>query len=87
MLGFNGIATFNTAENVREVVSATPLTQLVLETDSPYLTPVPYRGKTNAPYYLPFVAEKIAQIKAIPVEGLLQQARANSLALFFPEEL
>ena len=87
MLGFNGIATFNTAENVREVVSATPLAQLVLETDSPYLTPVPYRGKTNAPYYLPFVAEKIAEIKAVPVESLLQQARANSFALFFPEEL
>ena len=87
MLGFNGIATFNTAENVREVVSATPLTQLVLETDSPYLTPVPYRGKTNAPYYLPFVAEKIAEVKSIPIEQLLQQARANSLALFFPEEI
>jgi TatD DNase family protein len=87
MLGFNGITTFNTAENVREVVAATPMAQLVLETDSPYLTPVPYRGKTNAPYYLPFVAEKIAEIKVVPVEHLLLQARHNSLALFFPEEL
>jgi len=83
MLGFNGIATFNRADNVREVVGATPMEQLLLETDSPYLTPVPYRGKPNAPYYLPFVAEKIAEVKGVPVEALLAQARANSMALFF----
>ena len=87
MLGFNGISTFNQAENVREVVAATPLQQLLLETDAPYLTPVPYRGKPNAPYYLPFIAEKLAQVKALPVEQLLQQAYRNSLALFFPQEL
>ncbi len=56
-LGFNGIATFNRADNVREVVAATPLGQLVIETDSPCLTPVPYRGTKNAPYFLPFVAQ------------------------------
>lgn len=87
MLGFNGISTFNQADNVREVVAATPLQQLLLETDAPYLTPVPYRGKPNAPYYLPFIAEKLAQVKALPVEQLLQQAYRNSLALFFPQEL
>ncbi len=83
MLGFNGITTFNRADNVREVVSITPLEQLLLETDAPYLTPVPYRGRPNAPCYLPFIAEKIAEVKAIDVEQLLQQARHNSLALFF----
>jgi len=82
-LGFNGITTFNKADNVREVVSITPLEQLVLETDAPYLTPVPYRGKPNAPYYLPFIAEKIAQVKDIAVEELLQRAYDNSLSLFF----
>lgn len=87
MLGFNGISTFNQADNVREVVAATPLQQLLLETDAPYLTPVPYRGKPNAPYYLPFIAEKLAQVKALPVEQLLQQTYRNSLALFFPQEL
>lgn len=85
MLGFNGITTFNRASNVREVVAATPLDQLVLETDSPYLTPVPYRGRPNAPFYLPFVAERVAEVKQIPVEDLLRAARQNSMALFFPE--
>lgn len=87
MLGFNGITTFNRAENVREVVAATPLEQLVLETDSPYLTPVPYRGRPNAPFYLPFVAERVAEVKQLPVEDLLRAVRHNSLALFFPEAL
>ncbi|MAT91804.1 MAG: hydrolase TatD [Halioglobus sp.] len=82
-LGFNGIATFNRADNVREVVRATPVEQLLLETDAPYLTPVPYRGKPNAPYYLPFIAESIAQTKELQVEDLLRQAYANSTALFF----
>ena len=83
MLGFNGITTFNRAGNVREVVAATPLDKILLETDAPYLTPVPYRGKPNAPYYLPFIAEKIAEIKDCDVERLLSQARDNSLSLFF----
>ena len=84
-LGFNGIATFNQADNVREVVSATPMDQLLLETDAPYLTPVPYRGKPNAPFYLPFIAEKVAQVKGYSVEHLLERAWHNSMELFFPD--
>ena len=83
MLGFNGIITFNRAENVRLVVAATPLEQLLLETDAPYLTPVPYRGQSNAPCYLPFIAEKLAAIKELDVEVLLRQAHKNSINLFF----
>ena len=83
MLGFNGITTFNSADNVRQVVAATPMTQLLLETDAPYLTPVPYRGRPNAPYYLPFIAETLAAIKEVDVEDLLQQAYCNSLDVFF----
>jgi TatD DNase family protein len=83
MLGFNGITTFNSAENVRQVVAATPVEQLLLETDAPYLTPIPYRGRPNAPYYLPFIAEQIAAIKELAVEDLLRQAYRNSLDLFF----
>ncbi|MDG2046294.1 MAG: TatD family hydrolase [Halioglobus sp.] len=83
VLGFNGITTFNSADNVRKVVAATPLDRLLLETDAPYLTPVPYRGKPNAPYYLPFVAETLAAIKEVDVEDLLQQAYRNSLEVFF----
>ncbi|NND68652.1 MAG: TatD family hydrolase [Halioglobus sp.] len=83
MLGFNGIATFNRAENVREVIAITPPEQLLLETDAPYLTPVPYRGKPNAPYYLPFIAEQVASTVGLDVEALLAHAYRNSLALFF----
>ncbi|RRJ84290.1 TatD family hydrolase [Aestuariirhabdus litorea] len=87
MLGFNGIATFNRAENVREVVRATPIEQLVLETDSPYLAPVPYRGKPNSPCYLPFIAQRIAEELEVDTEHLLRHAYRNSLALFFPSEV
>jgi TatD DNase family protein len=85
MLGFNGITTFNRADNVRQVVAMTPVEQLLLETDAPYLTPVPYRGKPNAPYYLPLIAERVAAIKELDVEILLQHAYRNSLDLFFRE--
>ena len=77
------IATFNSAQNVRDVVAATPIEQILLETDAPYLTPVPYRGKPNAPYYLPFIAETVAELKNCPIEPFLQQVYANSDALFF----
>ncbi|MEM6709770.1 MAG: TatD family hydrolase [Pseudomonadota bacterium] len=82
MLGFNGIATFNKADNVREIVALTPDDQLVIETDSPYLTPVPYRGVPNAPFYLPFVAEFLARFRDQPVEIFLATVRANSERLF-----
>lgn len=82
-LGINGIVTFNKADNVREVVADTPIEQLLLETDAPFLTPVPYRGKENAPCYLPFIAEKIAEVKAISVEDVLKQCYQNSLRTFF----
>jgi TatD DNase family protein len=83
MLGFNGIATFNRADNVRQVIALTPAEQILLETDAPYLTPVPYRGKPNAPFYLPLVAEKVAEVKQLPVETLLKQVYHNSTAVFF----
>jgi TatD DNase family protein len=83
-LGFNGMVTFKGADNVRAAVAATPLSRLLLETDAPYLTPVPYRGKTNAPYFLPFIAESIAAVKDEAVEDILTVAHGNSERLFFP---
>lgn len=83
MLGFNGMVTFNRADNVRDAVALTPVNQLLLETDAPYLTPEPYRGRSNGPRYIPFVAEKVAEIKGLPIEELLSQCFANSEALFF----
>lgn len=82
MLGFNGIVTFNAADNVREVLSATPLEQVVVETDAPYLTPAPYRGKPNESQYLPFIIEKIAEVKGVSTEQVLVSTYANANRLF-----
>jgi TatD DNase family protein len=81
-LGFNGIITFKKAENVQEVVKITPPERILFETDSPFLTPVPHRGKENAPYYLPFIAAKIAELKSLDVEALKIQVYENSLNCF-----
>ncbi len=81
-IGFNGIITFKKAENVQDVVKITPVERILFETDSPFLTPVPHRGKENAPYYLPFVAAKIAELKAVDLEHLKAQVLANSLQCF-----
>lgn len=83
-LGFNGISTFNKAENVRDIIRMTPLENLLLETDSPFLAPVPYRGRENAPFYIPFVAEKVAEVKDLTIEDVLRQTYRNSHRLFFP---
>ncbi|WP_336365635.1 TatD family hydrolase [Marinobacter sp. C2H3] len=83
-LGFNGITTFNKAENVRDIVRMTPIDQILLETDAPFLTPVPYRGRENAPFFLPFVAENIASVKNLSLEQVLSQTYLNSLRTFFP---
>jgi TatD DNase family protein len=81
-LGFNGIITFKNAENVRDALRITPIEKILLETDSPFLTPDPYRGVENAPYYLAFVAEKIAEVKNVSLETVLKQAYQNSVNLF-----
>jgi TatD DNase family protein len=81
-LGFNGIITFKNAENVRDALRLTPINRILLETDSPFLTPDPYRGVENAPYYLPFIANKIAQVKNIPLDDILKVTYANASDLF-----
>lgn len=82
-LGFNGIITFKNAEAVREVVKLCPIENILLETDAPFLTPAPYRGRENAPFYIPFIAEVIAEIKQLETEELLAQVLINSNNLFF----
>ena len=74
---------FGKAENVRDIVRAVPLTHLLLETDAPFLTPLPYRGVENSPKYLPFIAEKIAEVKGVPVHDVLQSCHHNSMRVFF----
>jgi TatD DNase family protein len=82
-IGFNGIITFKNAINVQEVVKITPPERILFETDSPFLTPVPHRGKENAPYYLPHIAAKIAELKGLDLETLKTQVFHNSLSCFF----
>lgn len=77
-LGFNGIITFKNAQDVREVLKACPLDRILLETDAPFLTPDPYRGRENAPYYLPFIAEKVAEVKEVELETVLKICYQNS---------
>lgn len=81
-LGFNGIITFKNAEAVRDIVNLTPLDRILLETDSPFLTPMPYRGQENGPQFLPFIAEKIAEIKQVSIDEVLQRTYTNSIELF-----
>lgn len=83
-LGFNGIITFRSAENVRAVLAQAPINQILLETDSPYLTPVPFRGQENAPYYLPLVAQAVADLKQIDPESVVMHTTHNAEQLFFP---
>lgn len=81
-IGLNGIITFKSAQDIRDIVKTTPLNKILLETDAPFLTPVPHRGKENAPYYLSLIAEQIAQIKSIDLETVLKQCQHNAEELF-----
>ena len=82
-LGFNGIATFNRADNVREVVVATPLDQLLLETDAPYLAPPPNRGKRNEPAFVADTARVGAQVFGMDYSEFAAQTEANFARLFW----
>ena len=81
-ISFSGILTFKTAEDLREVARMVPLERCLIETDSPYLAPVPFRGKTNSPAYVPFVAQQIAALKGVPVEEVARVTSANFEQLF-----
>jgi TatD DNase family protein len=82
-LGFNGIITFKKSQNVRDIVAICPLDRILLETDAPFLTPVPHRGRENAPCNLPHILEKVAEIKNIPALEIAETCYQNSLNLFF----
>ena len=81
-ISFSGILTFKTAQALREVAAFVPLERCLIETDSPYLAPVPYRGKINSPAYVPFVARQIAALKGLPVEAVARATSANFERLF-----
>jgi len=81
-ISFSGILTFKTAHELREVARFVPLDRCLIETDSPYLAPVPYRGKTNSPAYVPYVARQIAELKSLSVETIAEATSRNFERLF-----
>ncbi|MEZ0328420.1 MAG: TatD family hydrolase [Dissulfuribacterales bacterium] len=78
----SGVVTFSKADVLREAVRFTPLDRLLIETDSPFLAPVPYRGKTNEPGYVRYVAEEIARLKCLTLEEVASCTTRNAQALF-----
>lgn len=81
-ISIGGPVTFKNARVVREVAEAVPLNKLLIETDCPYLTPEPYRGKRNEPVYVQYVAKKIAEVKAISYDELVKATNENAKKLF-----
>jgi TatD DNase family protein len=81
-ISFSGIVTFKNARDLKEVARNVPLERMLIETDSPYLAPVPYRGKTNHPGYVKHVAEEIARLKEISVNEVGRVTTANFFRLF-----
>jgi TatD DNase family protein len=81
-ISFSGIVTFKSAQDLRDVAAFVPADRLLIETDSPYLAPVPYRGKTNNPSYVPFVARQLAEVRKVPVEEIAAVTSANFETLF-----
>ena len=80
-LGIGGVVTFKNARKLKEVVEYAPLSQIVLETDCPYMSPEPNRGKRNSSLNLPYVAQAIADLKGITAEKVIQVTRQNALEL------
>ena len=76
------MVTFKKAANIREIASRVPLDHLLLETDSPYLAPVPNRGKPNQPAYVKYVAEEIAKLRDLPVDEVCRITSENFARLF-----
>ncbi|MBR2666530.1 MAG: TatD family hydrolase [Oscillospiraceae bacterium] len=82
MISFTGSITYKNARRALEVIAALPMDRMMLETDAPYMTPVPHRGRRNDSSYIPFMAEKMAEIKSLPVEDVIRQTRENGLRFF-----
>jgi len=82
-ISFSGILTFKSAQDLREVAKQIPTERILIETDSPYLTPVPYRGKPNSPAYTYYVAEKLAEIRNTTIGEIAKVTTQNFNQLFF----
>ena len=82
LISFAGPLTFKNARHAPECVQTCPLDRLLTETDSPYLTPVPHRGKQNEPMYVKYVAQKVAEIKGLPKKRFVYKSRKISYRFF-----
>jgi len=81
-ISFSGILTFKKAQDLRDVAAFVPMDRMLIETDSPYLAPVPYRGKINNPSYVPYVAAQIATLRGLSVEAVAHATSTNFDTLF-----
>jgi TatD DNase family protein len=81
-ISFSGILTFKNAQTIRDVAAKVPLNRLLIETDSPYLAPMPYRGKTNNPSYVPYVAQKLAELRGVSTDEIASLTSQNFDQLF-----
>jgi TatD DNase family protein len=81
-ISFSGILTFKNAQSIRDAAAFVPLDRILIETDSPYLAPSPYRGKTNTPAYVPYVAQELARVKGVSVEEIAKITTDNYFKLF-----
>ncbi|MGH8433738.1 MAG: TatD family hydrolase, partial [Pseudomonas sp.] len=81
-ISLSGIVTFRNAETLREVARQVPADRLLVETDSPYLAPIPYRGKPNLPQYVREVAEFLAELRGVSFEAFAEQTTTNFQRLF-----
>jgi TatD DNase family protein len=86
MMSIPGVVTFDKAELLHEVARDLPLASLLLETDGPYLTPEPWRGKRNEPAYVLYTAAKVAALRGLPLDEVVRQTSANAMRLFGIEE-
>ena len=81
-IGIGGVLTFKNARKMVEVMEDTPMDRILLETDCPYLAPEPYRGKRNSSLYLPYVVQKMAEIKGITTEEVISITRKNAMTMY-----
>ena len=81
-IGIGGVSTFKNAKKLKEVIAETPIEHILLETDCPYMAPEPYRGKRNSSLNLPYVVEKIAEIKKISKEQVIEASFKNACEVY-----